>query len=72
MTFFEFTGLSEHRQYDILFTLGEFIDSTEKGTDNYVLYKLFNFYVEVVYDSQTNFIKQISSFLSLIDYRSQH
>lgn len=68
MTFFEFTELSEHKQYDLLFTSGEFVDSTEKGNANYVLYKLYTFYVEVVYDSQTNIIKGISSFLSAKQY----
>ncbi|MFC0344889.1 hypothetical protein [Epilithonimonas hispanica] len=64
ISFYDYTFLSQDNQYDLLFSLGEFIDSAEKGSAKYVLYKLFNFYVEVVYDSQNNFVKQISSFLN--------
>lgn len=63
LSFYDYTLLSEDNQYDLLFSLGEFVDSTEKGNAKYVLYKLFSFYVEVVYDSQNNCIKQINSFI---------
>lgn len=68
VSFYEYTQLSEHDQCDMVFRTGEFVDSTEIASNRYVLYKLYNFYVEVLYDSQTNSIKAISSFLSAKNY----
>lgn len=64
LSFYDFTLLSQDYQYDLLFILGEFIDSAEKGSTKYVLCKLFNFYVAVVYNSENNCIKQINSFIN--------
>ena len=68
LTFFDFTQLSERDQYHIIFNEGKFVDYSDSGVKSFVLYKLYNFYVEVVYDSQTNIIKGISSFLSTKQY----
>lgn len=70
LTFFDITQLSERDQYHIIFNEGKFVDYSDSGVKSFVLYKLYNFYVEVIYDSLTNRIQAISSFLSVVDYRS--
>ena len=63
LSFYEFTQLPKEEQYNLAFTLGEFINTSETGNVRFALYKLFNFYVEAVYDSKENKIITLTSFL---------
>lgn len=63
LSFYEFTQLPQLEQYDLVFTQGEFIDTLEKADVKFSLYKLFSFYVEVVYDFTGNKIVSLTSFL---------
>lgn len=54
LSFHEYTSFSEEQQYDLLFSKREFIDVKEINDKKYVLYKLFDFLVEIVYDTETN------------------
>lgn len=67
-TFYEFTQLSEEQQHDLVFTKGDFINTSVKGNIKFALYKLYNFYVEVIYDSVDNKIVSLTSFLDSKSY----
>ncbi len=67
-TFYEYTQLPESKQYDLVFTKGEFIDSSVKNDVKFALYKLYNFYVEVIYNSIDNKIVGFTSFLDSKSY----
>lgn len=64
LSFFEFTQLPQEEQYHLAFTQGEFIGSSEKGMSKFVLYKLYNFYIEIVYDVTNNTILNLTSYLN--------
>jgi len=55
-TFYEYTSLSDHDQYNLLFTAGDFVDVKIVGNKRYVLYRVYNFYVELTYDTENNTI----------------
>ncbi len=55
-TFYEYTCLSDHDQYNLLFTAGDFVDVKMVGFYRYVLYKLYDFYVELTYNIESNAI----------------
>lgn len=63
LSFFEYSQLPESKQYELVFREGEFIDSSVKNEVKFALYKLYNFYVEVIYDTKDNKILGITSFL---------
>lgn len=60
--FYEFTQLSDEQQYDLLFREGELLDSSTRNEVKFVLYKLYSFFVEVVYVAGDNKIVTLSSF----------
>ena len=55
--------LSEHEQFDTVFTKGEFVDSVIDGHIKYALYSLSMFWVEVRYNADTNKILDCLPFL---------
>ena len=59
----EYKNLSDHEKYDMVFRQGEFIDFTVGEEINFVLYSLYNFFVEVEYDSIKNKINAIDCFI---------
>lgn len=63
ISFYEYTLLESSKQYDLVFTEGEFIDYSVKGELKYALYRLYSFYVEVLYNSADNKIVSLTSFL---------
>jgi len=63
VSFYEFSQLPQEEQYELAFTKGEFIDVSEKDNVRFALYKLYDFYVEVVYDFVNNKIVNLTSFL---------
>ena len=63
MGIYDFNILSEHDEYNTVFTKGQFVDSAKVGRITYVLYSLSYFWVEVLYDAPTNKILEIGSFV---------
>lgn len=49
-------------QYELVFTEGEFIDSSIKNEVKFDLYKLYSFYVKVIYDFIDNKIVGLATF----------
>ncbi len=64
LTLYEFKMLSDHEQYDLLFTKGEFLDVHLEVNSRFALYALFKFFVEIEYDSVNNKIVNKVSFIS--------
>lgn len=64
LSLYEFKLLSDHDQYDLVFTKGQFIDSLIKGNARFALYALYKFFVEIEYDSVSNKIVNKVSFIS--------
>lgn len=62
MEFFQYTKLFKHEQWDLLFRNGEFIGSKTHSESKFVLYKLYNFYVEVEYFASENKIRTMKCF----------
>lgn len=56
ISFYDFTLLPDQQQFDLVFKDGEFIDFREVGNSKFVLYKLYNFTVEIQYDILANSI----------------
>ena len=63
MGVYDFNILSEHDQYDIVFTKGKFVDTITKGKTKYTLYAVSMFWVEVIYNVKDNKITGIKSFI---------
>lgn len=63
LSFYEFTQLPKEEQYELALGEGEFIGTTEKNEVKFALYKLLNFYVEVVYDGMKNKVVSLTCFL---------
>lgn len=63
LSFYEFTQLSKDEQYHIVFTEGKFVDVNLKNNIKYVLYEVFGFFAEVVFDSENNKVISLTSFL---------
>ncbi|RST26233.1 hypothetical protein [Chryseobacterium lacus] len=63
-SFFEFTHLGEEEQYDVTFKNGDFVGTSEKGNKKFVLYKLNNFFVEIIYDIERNSIISLTAFFN--------
>lgn len=60
----DFNILSEHDKYNAVFTNGQFVHTVTEGSIKYALYSLSYFWVEVEYNTATNKIKGICSFVS--------
>ena len=63
MGIYDFNILSEHDQYDTVFTKGQFVDTVTKGKIKYALYAVSMFWVEATYDAKENKITGINSFV---------
>lgn len=63
MGIYEFNILCEHDKYDTVFTKGQFVDTVNMDNIKYVLYSLSDFWIEVQYNSKTNKIIGIASFV---------
>lgn len=62
MDFFQYTKLPPQEQWDLLFRNGDFIGSKTRTDKKFVLYKLYNFYVEVEYIASENKISTMKCF----------
>lgn len=65
LSFFEFTHLGEEEQYNFTFKNGDFVETSEIGNKKFVLYKLSNFFVEIIYDIERNSIISLTAFFNL-------
>ncbi len=65
LSFYDYTLLAENDQYDLVFTMGEFIGSSTRNDMKFALYKLCSFFVEVVYNAEDNRIVKLSSFMNV-------
>ena len=63
MTLYEFKCLAEDAQYTVTFTEGIFIEYYIEAPIRYALYAVDRFFVEVAYDSTTNNIIHLVSFI---------
>lgn len=63
MTLYEFILLTEDEQVNIVWE-GELFLSREEGEHKILLYKVYSFYVEVYYNSDTNKIEKFNPFSS--------
>ncbi|MPL55006.1 hypothetical protein SDC9_00473 [bioreactor metagenome] len=64
ISFYEFTQLSQQEQYYLVFTQGAIIGINETDKSKFILYKLYNFFVEVLYNTLDNKIIGLTSFLN--------
>lgn len=61
---YEFKLLSDHDQYDILFSRGVFVTSIIWEDKRFAVYTLYKFFVELEYNPTTNKIVNKISFVS--------
>jgi hypothetical protein len=61
MTLFNFLGLDLDQQAAIVWQ-GEFLADRSEGNNRMLLYRVYDFYAEVVYDSAANKITYIKGF----------
>ena len=64
MGIYEFNILPIEGQCETLFSEGDFVGSISRGKFRFALYALYRFWIEVTYDSETNRIVRINSFIS--------
>lgn len=65
LSFYDFTQLPEEQQYHITFRLATFLEHRISGKYKYVLYRLNNFFVEILYNSATNEVIQLTSYIDV-------
>ena len=54
LTLNKFNDLSDHEQYDLVFTEGQFIDYYLEDNRRFALYALYVFFIEIEYDIKEN------------------
>ncbi|WBL26768.1 hypothetical protein [Zunongwangia sp. HGR-M22] len=54
LTLYQYKLLSDHEQYELLFTQGDFLDMVIEGNSRFAVYALFRFFVEVEYNNKEN------------------
>ena len=64
LTLYQYKLLSDHEQYHLLFTQGDFLDMVIEGNSRFAVYALFKFFVEVEYNSKENKIIGLKSFVT--------
>lgn len=64
LNLYEFKMLSDHKQYDLIFTKGDYLDVHIEVNSRFALYALFKFFVEIEYNSLNNKIANNVSFIS--------
>jgi len=62
LSIIDFNNFTEHEQYDLVFTKGNFINYYLKDDIRYALYSLFKFYVEIEYNVPSNRISNLIAF----------
>ena len=64
ITFTEFRTLPRQEQCNVIFTIGDYLESNQEGDKQVMLYAVDLFFVEVFYDPEINKILNIKAFLS--------
>ncbi len=64
LTLYQYKLLSDHEQYYLLFTQGDFLDMVIVGNSRFAVYALFKFFVEVEYNNKENKIIGLKSFVT--------
>ena len=64
LTLYQYKLLSDHEQYDLLFTQGDFLDMIIAGNSRFAVYALFKFFVEIEYNNRENKIIGLKSFVT--------
>lgn len=57
-----FNNLTQHEQYDLVFTKGDFINYYLKNETRFALYSLFTFFAQVEYNFKENKIENLIAF----------
>lgn len=63
LSYYEFSQLSKEEQLELVMNSAEPIGSTKKNDVTFELCRLFDFYVEVVYDSDRTKVMSLTSYL---------
>ena len=64
ISFYNYTLLSKEAQYELLFLHGTFIESKVRKNITYVLYKLYDFFVEISYEQIENRVIDLTCYKS--------
>lgn len=64
LSLYDFKILSDHEQYDVVFSEGTFIDALIEENTRYALYAVDLFFVEIEYDVARNKIVGKTSFVT--------
>ena len=64
LSLYDFELLSDHEQYDVVFSEGTFIDALIEENTGYALYAVDLFFVEIEYDVAKNKIVGKTSFVT--------
>ena len=64
LSLYDFKLLTDHEQYDVVFSEGTFIDALIEENTRYALYAVDLFFVEIEYDVASNKIVGKTSFVT--------
>ena len=64
VTFEAFLALPKYEKFDVIFTIGNFIDSRTEGKKQVILYSFDQFFVELYFDPRVNKIVKVNSFVT--------
>ena len=62
VTLKDFLTLSRAKQFDVIFTIGDYLETRPEDNSQVILYAVDRFFVELYYDSKINKIKKIRAF----------
>ncbi|MFD2826859.1 hypothetical protein ACFSYG_10255 [Leeuwenhoekiella polynyae] len=65
LSLYDFKILSDHEQYDVVFSEGTFIDALIEENTRYPLYAVYLFFVEIEYNVAKNKIVGKTSFVTV-------
>lgn len=63
LSYYEFSQLSKEKQQELVMNSAKPIGSTKKNDIDFELCKLFDFYVEIVYNAERTKIVSLTSYL---------
>ena len=62
VTLNEFLALPREKQFDAIFTIGDYLETRAQDNNQVILYAVDRFFVELYFDSKINKIKKIKAF----------
>ena len=62
ITLKEFLALQREKQFDAIFTIGDYLETRAQDNNQVILYAVDRFFVELYYDSKINKINKIKAF----------